>query len=79
MELAMTRELLEETPIENSVALNPNPNKFAKIVAKSFFKELTQAGFGANQIIEIASEVLNLLQTTLDKHRQRLTRDEDKE
>jgi signal transduction protein with GAF and PtsI domain len=79
MELAMTRELLEETPLENSVALNPNPNKFAKIVAKSFFKELTQAGFGANQIIEIASEVLSLLQTTLDKHKQRLTRDEDKE
>ena len=59
-----------------SVALNPNPTKLAKIVAKSFFRELTQAGFGPNQIIGIATEVLNLLQSTLSKHKERIARDE---
>ncbi|MFN6233115.1 MAG: GAF domain-containing protein, partial [Microcystis sp.] len=40
--------------------------------AKAFFKELTQAGFGTHQVIEIANEVLNLLQKTLNKHKNRL-------
>jgi signal transduction protein with GAF and PtsI domain len=67
---------LEETQPGKLLALNPNPTKLAKIVAKSFFRELTKAGFGPNQIIAIATEVLNLLQATLYKHKQRLERDE---
>lgn len=47
--------------------VNPQPGKLTKIVAKSLFKELTNAGFGANQIINISTEVLNLLQENLDK------------
>jgi L-methionine (R)-S-oxide reductase len=54
------------------IAVHPHPPKLAKIVAKAFFKELTRAGFGARQVIEIATEVLNLLQNTLDKHKHRL-------
>ncbi|MFM7877051.1 MAG: GAF domain-containing protein, partial [Microcystis aeruginosa] len=34
--------------------------------------ELTQAGFGTHEVIEIANEVLNLLQKTLNKHKNRL-------
>lgn len=65
-----------ERQVPASVSLNPNPTKLAKIVAKSFFRELTQAGFGANQIIEIATEVLNLLQNSLSKYKERLTRED---
>lgn len=65
-----------ERQVPASVALHPNPTKLAKIVAKSFFRELTQAGFSTNQIIEIATEVLNLLQDSLGKYKQRLARED---
>jgi L-methionine (R)-S-oxide reductase len=69
-------EALEQSPL-SPLALTPDPGKLAKIVAKSFFKELTQAGFSANQIIAIATEVLNLLQSSLNKHKKRIARDEE--
>jgi L-methionine (R)-S-oxide reductase len=69
--MAVTRELAE-IQAENSIAVHPYPPKLAKIVAKAFFKELTSAGFGTHQVIEIANEVLNLLQKTLNKHKNRL-------
>ena len=47
--------------------VSPQPAKLTKIVAKSLFKELTSAGFGTNQIINISTEVLNLLQENLDQ------------
>jgi signal transduction protein with GAF and PtsI domain len=69
--MAVTRELTE-IQSENLIAVHPYPPKLAKIVAKAFFKELTQAGFGTHQVIEIANEVLSLLQKTLNKHKNRL-------
>lgn len=71
VEMAVVKDL-EETQAEQSLALQPDFNRLAKLVAKSFFRELTKAGFGPNQIISIATEVLNLLQNTLDKHQKRL-------
>lgn len=68
--LAVARE------IQETQEADPHPTKLAKIVAKSFFKEVTQAGFNPPQIIEIATEVLNLLHITLEKHRQRISRDD---
>ena len=72
--MALTRELEEERGEGDLFerAVRTPPPKLAKIVAKSFFKELTSAGFGPHQVIEIATEVLNLLQKTLDKHKNRL-------
>lgn len=75
VELAVARDLAEKE-VEKTLTVNPNPTKLAKIVAKSFFKELTHAGFGANQVITIATEVLNLLQDSLDRHKKRRERDE---
>lgn len=75
VEMAVAREL-EDKQEEESITLSPDPDRLAKLVAKSFFRELTKAGFGPTQIIEIATEVLNLLQKTLDKHKQRLARDD---
>jgi signal transduction protein with GAF and PtsI domain len=69
--MAVTREIAE-IQSEHSIAVHPYPPKLAKIVAKAFFKELTQAGFGTHQVIDIANEVLSLLQKTLNKHKIRL-------
>jgi GAF domain-containing protein len=81
LEIAVARELTEENLSEGAIgsaaaprAIAPNPTKLAKIVAKSFYRELTQAGFGANQVIEIATEVLDLLQKNIDQHKKRLLR-----
>ena len=51
-----------------------NPNQLAKILAKSFFKEMSKAGFSATQIIHAASEIINLLNSTLSKHSKRMQR-----
>lgn len=74
VELAVIRDLAE-TQVEANLIIQPNPSKLAKIVAKSFFKELTTAGFSPNQIISIATEVLNLLQDSLNRHKKRIDRE----
>ncbi len=68
---------LAERQVTEMLATDLNPTKVAKIVAKSFFKELTQAGFSTNQVIAIATEVLFLLQDNLNRHKKRLARDEE--
>ncbi|WP_013323803.1 GAF domain-containing protein [Gloeothece verrucosa] len=65
---------LEDKPVSQSITIHPNPTRLAKLVAKSFFVELTKSGFGPKQIIEIATEVLNLLQNTLNRHKQRISK-----
>jgi L-methionine (R)-S-oxide reductase len=55
-------------------AMSQNPNQIAKILAKSFFKEMTRAGFSATQIIHAASEIIAQLNTSLGKHSKRLER-----
>lgn len=49
-----------------------DPDKMSRIVAKSFFREMTQAGFGANQIIQAASEIISQLSSRLNQHGKRL-------
>jgi GAF domain-containing protein len=78
VEIAVARELEEKQTVQMA-AIHPNPSKLAKIVAKSFFRELTKAGFGPNQVIEIATEVLYLLKKSLDKHKKRLERDDEED
>ena len=53
----------------------PNPDQVAKIMAKSFYKEMTRAGFGARQIINAASEIITQLSGNLQRHSRRLRRD----
>jgi L-methionine (R)-S-oxide reductase len=55
-------------------AMSQNPNQMAKILAKSFFKEMTRAGFSATQIIHAASEIITQLNASLGKHSKRLER-----
>lgn len=47
-------------------------DKMARIVAKTFFREMTQAGFGSKQIIQAASEIISQLSGSLHKHSKRL-------
>lgn len=54
--------------------VSDNPNQLAKILAKSFFKEMSKAGFSSTQIIHAASEIINQLNTNLSKHSKRLER-----
>lgn len=51
-----------------------DPDKMAKIVAKSFYREMAKSGFGSAQIINAASEIISELTRNLDKHSKRVAR-----
>ncbi|MEW5942281.1 MAG: GAF domain-containing protein [Pseudomonadota bacterium] len=55
-------------------SVSHDPDKLAKILAKSFFKEMTKAGFSTNQIINVASEIISLLSENLKKHSRRISK-----
>jgi hypothetical protein len=52
-----------------------NPDQIAKIMAKSFYKEMTRAGFGSSQIINVASDIIAQLNTSLQRHSKRMGRE----
>jgi L-methionine (R)-S-oxide reductase len=51
-----------------------NPDQVAKIYAKSFYKEMARGGFGSNQIISAASEIISQLSDSLQQHSKRIER-----
>jgi L-methionine (R)-S-oxide reductase len=51
-----------------------NPDQVAKILAKSFYKEMTRAGFSSGQIINAASEIIAQLRGSLNRHSKRIDR-----
>ncbi|WP_304359524.1 hypothetical protein [Collimonas fungivorans] len=53
-----------------------HPHEAAKILAKSFFKEMTKAGFGASQIVCAASELIGQLHQHLPRRLQGAAGDE---
>ena len=66
--------VLEQREAGSTKPISPDPAKLAKIVAKTFYRELHEAGFGTSAIIAVATEVLGLLETSLEKHRDRAER-----
>jgi hypothetical protein len=52
-----------------------NPDQVAKILAKSFYKEMTRAGFGPSQIVNAASEIIEQLSGSLNRHSKRMERE----
>ena len=52
------------------------PQKVAKILAKSFYKEMHRCGFTNNQIIHAASEIISELTLNMNRHRNRQKRQE---
>ncbi len=72
-QMALAREA--EAAIGSAIAqVSHDPNQLARIVAKSFFREMTRAGFSARQIIHAASEIIALLNASITKHSKRLAR-----
>jgi GAF domain-containing protein len=55
--------------------ISPDPSRLAKLVARNFYRDLTNAGFGPNAVIAVASEVLSTLHATLAKHKDRRERE----
>lgn len=46
-----------------------NPDRVARILAKSFYRDLRKAGFDANQVLLVASEIIGNLTETIRKTR----------
>lgn len=67
--------LVQEKNMSNSLgsALH-NPDQIAKIMAKSFYKEMTRLGFGSSQVINVASDIIAQLNTHLQRHSKRMKR-----
>lgn len=55
-----------------------NPDKVARIIAKSFYKEMIRTGFGPAQIIHVASDLIAQLNSQLQRHNKRMARGEDR-
>ncbi len=51
-----------------------NPEKVAKILARSFFDDMKQAGMGPDHILKAATEIIDQLHETLKKHKERQAR-----
>lgn len=67
--------LAQETKalVSNSVApFCQDPEKLVKIVAKTFYREMTSAGFDPRHIVNAATEIISLLNQTVKKHKKRM-------
>jgi len=70
-QLALVQETKKNLALETVLQ---NPDQVAKILAKSFYKEMTRAGFGSSQIINAASEIISQLSGSLQRHNKRMAR-----
>jgi L-methionine (R)-S-oxide reductase len=52
-----------------------DPDRVAKMLAKSFYKEMRHCGFTPNQIIHAAGEIISELTGSLNRHAKRLGRE----
>ncbi len=78
VQLAISQET--KTLVNHTIASAiREPAKLAKIVAKTFYQEMTKAGFTANQIVAAAGEIISLLNQNLGKHKKRLSSATDDE
>jgi L-methionine (R)-S-oxide reductase len=66
VQIAMVQSVNSAT-VDPSMIPVHHQNRIAKIVAKSFYREMKKAGFGPNQIIITASEILGELSENLRK------------
>ena len=75
VQMAVYRETQQGARPQSGAMVSPDPGRLAKIVAKTIFRELTAGGFGPNQIISVTSEVIDLLQQNLQRHKRRRVRE----
>lgn len=72
MSLVMKRH---SSSFESLAKSAQNPEAMAKILAKSFYRELRHAGFGSAQIIDAATEIISQLGASLRKKSLKSKRD----
>lgn len=51
------------------------PSRLAKLLAKSFYRDLAAAGFSSGQIVEAASEIIGQISGDLARHKRRMERE----
>lgn len=61
------------------VAAVQNPDKVARLLAKSFYRDLRKAGFDGNQVLMVASEIIGNLTETIRKTRAKTDKGTDHE
>ena len=67
-----------EDTVGRVLAAVPHPVRLVRILAKSFYREMTKAGFGANEIISAASQIISELTASLKRHARRQDRESAK-
>lgn len=70
-QLALVREAKANLGVALEKAVE-NPDQLARILAKSFFREMTTTGFSTSQIIQASSEIITQLSSSLNRHSKRL-------
>ncbi|SAK79850.1 GAF domain protein [Caballeronia pedi] len=71
----MTLKRASDQTIGDIVAQSvQNPGQLSKMLARSFYREMTRAGFDFNQIIGAATEIISELASNVRKHSDRKTR-----
>ena len=70
-QLALVREAKANLGVALEKAVE-NPDQLARILAKSFFREMTTTGFSTSQIIQASSEIIAQLSSSLNRHSKRL-------
>ncbi len=68
VQMALAREM-RGTPVASTTAIVRDGARLARILGKSFFGEMRSAGFGTDQILEAATEIISRLGQDLDRHR----------
>ncbi len=71
-QLAVAQQVAQAgAPLGNALH---NPDKVARIIAKSFYREMIRTGFGPAQVIHVASDLIAQLNSQLQRHNKRLGR-----
>jgi len=60
-------------PTESSTTA-PDPAVAARVLARSFYKELRSRGYGPNQLLAVSSELIGLVTQDLKSDREDLSR-----
>jgi len=56
-----------------------DPTELVKVLAKTFYKEMSRAGLGRGHIINAATEIISLLNENLQRHDRRSQRENERE
>jgi L-methionine (R)-S-oxide reductase len=72
-QLAMMREI-RQSDSKPVIPISHEPAQLAKILAKSFYQEMNKLGLGRDHIIAAATEIVSLLNESLERHRKRSQR-----